>query len=155
MLMMWKVWSARKVRRTVVAENPMIVCILVVIAVIQWDHAVFYHHDDFVNFQQMTLLKAQTNSQVSPLWCQNFFGVALDIGIAAPENSLLNSSQILRQSLMQHRAVFSPDLDVYRDSGGNHSPTPQTAYYLIIGHGCIGQKTFLSPCAANFRRDSI
>jgi hypothetical protein len=45
----------------------MIVCILVVIAVIKWDQAVFYHHDGFVNFQQMTLLKAQPNSQVGPL----------------------------------------------------------------------------------------
>src|SRR6266571_5653385 len=103
----------------------------------------------------MPLLKAQTNTQIDPLWCQNFFGVALDIGIAASENGLLNPGQILRQSLMQHRAVFSLDLDVSRDNGGNHSPTPQTAYHLTIGHGCIGQKTFLSPCAADFRRDSI
>src|SRR6266511_1493061 len=103
----------------------------------------------------MTLLKAQTNTQVGPSWCQNFFGVALDIGIAAPENGLLNSSQILRQRLMQHRAVFALELDVSRDRGGNHSPTPQTAYHLTSGHGCIGQKTFLSPCAADVRRDSI
>src|SRR5262245_40070472 len=46
-------------------------------------------------------------------------------------------------------------LDAARDSGGHHSPTPQTQYHLITGHGYIGQKTFLSPCAADFRRDSI
>jgi hypothetical protein len=82
-------------RRAVIAENHLIVCILAVIAVIQWDQDVLYHHDCFVDFQQMTLLKAQMNSQVGPSWGQNFFGISLDIGITAPENGLLDSSQIL------------------------------------------------------------
>src|SRR5436853_2857367 len=103
----------------------------------------------------MPLLKAQTDAQIGPLWCQNFFGIVLDIGIAAPEKSLLHPGRILRQRLMQHLAAFALTLDAAQDSGGNHLPTPQTAYHLITGRGCIGQKTSLSPYAADFRRDSI
>src|SRR5215475_1459751 len=55
---------------------------------------------------------------------------------------------------MQHRVAFALTLDAVRDSGGNHSPTPQTRYHPTIGHDYIGQKTFPSPCAADFRRDS-
>ncbi len=78
-----------------------------------------------------------------------------DLGIAAPKNGLLNPGQILRQCLTQYRAAFALTLDAERESGGNHSPTPQIKYHLTISRSCIGQKTFLSPCAADFRRDSI
>ena len=51
MLVMRKVWQARKVWRTVVAEKQMIMFILAVIAVVRRDKAVFFNHDGFVNFE--------------------------------------------------------------------------------------------------------